>query len=381
MAVSSITKKKKKAAIPRRPKTGIAAIPLDHPRGFEAIKWAFHYEVDTKDVAKIIKEYIRKNYTKDEARAALAVPEYKFTMFSHWGATAHVVMNAPDYDFGERFSRYPQALKEYIDSLIVEGKQILSEKKADVEAKSTVVPLSPQQRLANKVNDTIMADLDELEDSWISNEKAEIELYELMRKHDLKGAAVPFIMPVLEGWLLDYSDAYYKRCEQAVEGYAHINRRELKRRITSIEKMIADLESFKAAQKAQRAPRVKKPKSADKQVAKVKYKKEDNEFKLASISPTQIIGANKLYVFNTKYKQLTIYSTDAVNGFEVSGTTIKNFYPDDSIKITLRKPADVLPVVLKKSPNQINKVIQSLTTKPSVPNGRLNEDTILLRVI
>lgn len=380
MSIKAIsTKKKKKAPLPRRIKTGLGAVPLDSSRGFEGIKYYFHYELDKKDVMACIKDYIKKNYSKDDAKAALAHPEYKYSMFSHYAATAFLIEKG--YEFDEKTSVYPPALKKYCDSLVEDGKAILAEKALEQTVTANVVVLSPQQRLANKVAETIMVDLDELEDAWISGEKAEIELYELMKKHELKGAAVPFIMPVLEGWLLDYSDAYNKTCEQAVEGYSHLTRRELKRRITTIEKMIADLESFKAAQKAQRAPRVKKPKAADKQVAKVKYKKEDNEFKLASISPIQIVGANKLYVFNTKYKQLTIYSTDAVNGFEISGTTIKNFYPDDSIKITLRKPADVLPDVLKKSPNQINKIIQSLTTKPSVPNGRLNEDTILLRVI
>lgn len=383
MSISSISKKKKKPVVPRRAKTGIAAIPLDHQRGFEAIKWAFHYEVDVKDVAATIKEYIRKNYTKDEAKAAFAMPEYKFTMFSHYGATAHLVMNAPDFDYGERCSGYPQALKEYCETLITEGKQLLAEKKADDSAKPNVVPLSPQQRLAKKVNETIMVDLDELEDTWILGEKTDLEIYELMKKHDLKGAAVPMVVSRLEAWLSDYKDAYDKTCDQAVEGYSHITRREIKRRITVLEKMLSELESFKSAQKAQRAPRVKKPKSADKQVAKVKYKKEDSEFKIASIDPTNIVGANKLFVFNTKYRQLTMYTTDAVKGFEVSGTSIKNFYPDNSIKITIRanKVDEVVKAILSKTPRQIDKYIESINSKPSVPNGRLNEETVLLRVI
>lgn len=383
MALANITKKKKKPVIPRRPKTGVAAIPLDHKRGFDAIKWAFHYEVDGKDSAKVLKSYITKNYSKDDAKAAFAMPEYKFTMFSHYAATAHILLNDAADNFGEKFSMYPRALKDYIKTLIEEGKTILAEKSAEARAKSNVIPLSPQQRLMKKVNETIMVDLDELEDAWIQNEKTTIEVYELMKKHDLKGAAVPMVTSRVEAWLSEYKDAYDKTCDQAVEGYSHITRRELKRRITVLQQILSELESFKSAQKAQRKPRVKKPKAADKQVAKVKYKKEDAEFKIASIDPTAIVGANKLFVFNTKYRQLMMYSTDSVNGFEVSGTSIKNFYPEDSIKITVRanKVDEVVKTVLKKTPLQIVKYIDTLSGKPSVPNGRLNEETVLLRAV
>ena len=378
----AITKKKKKVPT-RRLQTGLKAVPLD--RNFEGIKYYFHYEIDRKETATCIKDYIKKNFTKDQAKAANANPDYKFTMFSHYGAAAFLLVNHADYDFGEKYSRYPQALKEYCETLIAEGKVLLTEKQAEAVAsdKPNVVPLSPQQRLANKVNETIMVDLDELEDSWISGEKTELKLYDLMKKHDLKGAAVPMIVQRLEGWLSDYADAYNKTCEQAVEGYSHLTRREIKRRKDAVEQMISELDSFKAAQKAQRAPRVKKPKSADKQVEKVQYKKEDTEFKIASINPTNIIGSNKLYVFNTKYRQLTVYSTDAVKGFEVSGTTIKNFYPDDSTKITIRanKVDEVIKAVLTKTPKQLEKYLSTLTTKPAVPNGRLNNETVLLRVM
>lgn len=383
MSVKSIsTKKKKKVVIPRRPKTGLGAVPFENKRGWEAIKYYFHYELDKKDVIKCIKDYVARTYSKADAKIIGYNPEYKFSMFTHYAATAYCLEK--DFVFEGKAEVYPSALKKYCDELLESGRELEAEKLEEAALKnatSNVVPLSPQQRLAKKVNDTIMVDIDELEDGWIAGEKPTLELYQLMQKHDLKGMAVPLIRPRLEGWLLEYQDAYNKTCEQAVEGYSHITRREIKRRITDIERMLADLDSFASAAKAKRATRKPKPKSADKQVAKVKYKKEDSDFKLASINPIQIIDSHVLYVFNTKYKQLTKYVTTAVKGFEVSGTTIKNFDPEQSVKITLRKPEEMLPIVLKKSANQIEKAIGALTTKPSVPNGRLNEETILLRVI
>ena len=145
--------------------------------------------------------------------------------------------------------------------------------------------------------------------------------------------------------------------------------------------MLADLDRLKAAAKATRATKVKGPRSADKQIAKVKYKKEDNEFKLVSIPPVKIPGAIRLFTFNTKTRVLSEYITQAADGFEISGTSIKNFDQVNSRCTKLRKPDAFIPIVQSNTPNQIDKEFKSLTTKINVPNGRLNDDTILLRAL
>ena len=112
----------------------------------------------------------------------------------------------------------------------------------------------------------------------------------------------------------------------------------------------------------------------------MKYCKDSPEFKLASMPPIQMIGAMRLYVFNVKYKVLTEYVCAAATGFEVRGTTITNFDKDLSRATSLRKPDIFLPIVQKKTPKQIGVEWNSLTTKIRIPNGRLNGDSVLLRV-
>jgi hypothetical protein len=197
----------------------------------------------------------------------------------------------------------------------------------------------------------------------------------------LAGSAVAPVRQVIEGWLLDYEDAYHKRCEQAVEGYSHLKRPELNHRIKACQDMLLDLDRIKSAAKATRKTRVKKPQAADKQVRNVKYKTEDANFKLASINPVQIIGKTRLYTFNTKTRTLTEYITQSVDGFQISGSTIKNIDPVNSRQVKLRKPDEFLPMVLSKTVKQIDTEWKKLTTKSSQPNGRLNADTILLRVL
>jgi hypothetical protein len=146
--------------------------------------------------------------------------------------------------------------------------------------------------------------------------------------------------------------------------------------------IFADLEKLKTSFKAVKIPRAKKPKSTDLQVAKLQYLQEHIESKVTSINPVLIPTKEMLWVYNTKQKVLTQYVTTSTKGFEISGSTIKNF--DDNLSKTsrLRKPQDVLPEVLKLTPKQMDKrVWDKLTTKISVPNGRINKDCVLLRVI
>ena len=371
----ALTKRKKKT-IRARARTGLAAAPIE--KGFEAVKDYFHTEIDRKDVASQIKTYIKSNFNKSDARAALACPEYKFIM-TYLGATAF--WNNQKLEETDKTKQYTNHLNGKISEMIVMGKQILLEKKAEDKIITNVITLSPQQRLQNKISNTIMQDLLDLEDQWIEGEQTSIDVYTLFKKHGLAGSAVLVVRPVIEGWLLDYEDAYHKRCEQAVEGYSHLKRPELNRRIKACQDMLLDLDRIKSAAKATRKTRVNQPKAADKQVKNVKYKTEDTTFKLVSIPPIQIIGKTRLYTFNTKTRMLSEYITESANGFEISGSTIKNFDQVNSRTVKLRKPEEFLTLVQNKTPKQIDVEWKALTTKSSVPNGRINADTILLRVL
>ena len=372
----AIPKRTRKKTVRARARTGLAAAPIE--KGFEAVKDYFHTEIDRKDISSQIKTYIKSNFNKSDVRAALACPEYKFIM-TYLGATAF--WNNQKLEETDKSKQYTNHLNGKISEMIVMGKQILLEKKAEDKIITNVITLSPQQRLQNKISNTIMQDLLDLEDQWIEGEQTSIDVYTLFKKHGLAGSAVLVVRPVIEGWLLDYEDAYHKRCEQAVEGYSHLKRPELNRRIKACQDMLLDLDRIKSAAKATRKTRVNQPKAADKQVKNVKYKTEDTTFKLVSIPPIQIIGKTRLYTFNTKTRMLSEYITESANGFEISGSTIKNFDQVNSRTVKLRKPEEFLTLVQNKTPKQIDVEWKALTTKSSVPNGRINADTILLRVL
>ena len=325
-----------------------------------------------------MKSYIKSKMTKDDQRDIFACPEYKFYTFSHYAATAFWSLNKLDSE--DLFVYYEAKLYEYLLKLIELGREIRKEQKEEVKVEK-VVSLSPMQRLQNKISDTIMQDMLDLEDKWMDGENATIDLYKLFQTHGLSGSATLPVRQVIAGWLVDYEDAYYKRDADAVEGYAHLKRSDLNHRIKSCQDMLLDLDKIQSAAKANRKVRKPKIKSADKQVARVQYKKEDHNYKLVSINPILLVGSKRLYTFNTKYKVLIEYCTQSANGFEISGSTIKNFDKVNSREIKLRKPDEFLPIVLKKTIKQIDTEWSKLTTKTIKTNGRINKETILLRVM
>ena len=369
-------RKTKKKVIRARARTGLAGIPVD--KGFNAVKDYFHLQVDKKDCVSQVKTWVKKNFP-EPSKYILANPEYHFSM-THHAATAFWYNN----DLYKNNDADGNIAKDFLNNLfdkmiplIEKGKVIYEEK----QKANNVVSISPAVKLMRKINNTIMQELLDLEDKWIDGDDATINIYDRFKYHGLTNTAISHVKPMIEGWLLDYEDAYHKRCEQAVEGYSHLKRSTLNHRIKVCKAMLEDLERIRSATKASRNVKVKRPKSVDKQVAKVQYKKEDNDYKIVSINPIQIPTKTRLYAFNTKSKMIIEYVTESVNGFEISGSTIKNFSKGSSRTICLRKPLDFLPIVLQKTPKQIDAAWQTLKTKTKVPNGRINKDTILLRVL
>ncbi len=373
---------KKKKTFRKIVKTGLNAVPFD--KGFQNTLQYFQYNVEKKQVGDIVKTYIKNNYSKSDAHFILANPDWKFATYSHYGCVGYWLNTNTNLHCKTMsqsiLDEYVTSFKNYLTELVEPGKTLLEEKKLKEKEKGNVIVLSPQQRLQKKIGDTIIQDLLELEDDWIEGKETSLNVYEQFKLYGLSGSATLPVQVMVEGWLLDYEDALHKRCEQAVEGYAHLNKSELTRRINECHSMINDLARIKLATKALRKVKIKKVKSADKQVKNLKYKKEDDNFKIVSINPVQIIGCVMLYTFNTKYKTLTQYVTQAGAGFEISGSTIKNFSKEDSRSIKLRKPDQMLPIILSKSQIQINKEWDKLTTKTFKPNGRINNETILLRI-
>jgi len=206
-------------------------------------------------------------------------------------------------------------------------------------------------------------------------------MYKWLQHNNVKSQQSSVIADYYRPWLNELHEVKENTCNQLKEGYSHLKKAELNRFIDFLTGLIDDASTWGANQKTVRKTRAKKPPSIEKQVAKLKYLTENKDYKVVSVAPASIIGANQLWVFNVKYRKLTLYNAMGPAGFSVKGTTLQGYDPENSESKTLRKPDDVLPRVLSGGKRVLSKVMGEINSKASEPNGRINGDTILLRVV
>jgi hypothetical protein len=171
-----------------------------------------------------------------------------------------------------------------------------------------------------------------------------------------------------------------KADEQLKEGYSHLSKKQVKSLIAFYQEIHAACDMLAQEAKVNRAPRAKKSVPAEKIVAKLKFMKTNEPLKLVSVSPVDIIGAGELWVYNTKNRKLGRYVASEFNTLNVKGTTITNFDEAKSICKTLRKPEEKLKEFKAAGKIALRKFLDDINATDTRMNGRLNEETILLRV-
>jgi hypothetical protein len=164
------------------------------------------------------------------------------------------------------------------------------------------------------------------------------------------------------------------------EGYSNFSKVQLRKVKEFYDSVIAETNRG-AENKPVRKARKVKEKPASVIASKVQYMKDFAEMNLTSVLPEKIVGANQVWLYNTKTKLLGMYNADNAKGLTIKGTTIQNFNAETSIGKRLRKPEVAVKQVLDGGKIVLKKLLDGLTTKPAELTGRINSDTIVVRVI
>jgi len=360
--VRRISKSKKTKSFGRRIKVGLQAAPTDT---WDKFYQYFRIEVDGKDVSSILKTYIRKNFSKKEASILLSAPESIYTMST--GAAASIHWQNLKKTFPQKWK--PQ---KSIDLALANIRSFAKREN------KTSTRISPMVLLKNKISD-YLGELESIVDDWENNK--DFSVYSDLQSKDAASNMAKAVNDYYTPLLKELNELVTKKTDDLMETYDHLSIRKRKEYMEWIEKLVKESEQYILGRTATRKPRKTKPKTADKQVDKLVYLKDSNEYRLTSINPTAIIGAMRLYTFNTSNRVLTEYVSRSPKGFEVKGTTLQLWDEEVSRSIRLRKPDDVLSVVQTSTIPKINKMISELTTKPTKVNGRINKYTILVKAM
>jgi len=267
-------------------------------------------------------------------------------------------------------------LLQAVRYLVAQGMTIREEEKADA------VP-NIQDRIREQVSNLI-AELEQLEDAFFVGKTTEYkgckDIEDYIKSKNIRGVQasrvaewfkrrIDPIETVLEG----------KADEQLKEGYSIYSKKQLKEYLKWLNCLIIACQHQVEVSKKLRAPRRRKPKDPVKAVKSLKFKKEDTTWKIKSVAPYRIIGAEKVVLFNTKTRVCTILEAETREGLSVKGTTIIGFDSSKSKSKKLRKPEPLLKAIREEGGiRSVKNAFGQSNTAEKDAKGRVNEDTVIL---
>lgn len=400
-AAKVATKPKKKTV--RAVRRGVNRFALAPTEDWNKAKHFVHYEIESKEWGTKVKEYIRDNYDSKTVAAINKLPDWKTNNYSHWATTAFLLQANPEIVP----DTYKTGIVKWVEGLAAEGAAIVKEKAAEESVKKNVYVPSIQERIKEQAEAQAEA-IDEWLEGFIVDkagfDPAGFDFKAHFARTGVTQAHARKLKSFYENELADFQElermptaGQLKKMDekeadlwaQLKEGYAHLKKADIAKYTQAIESLLEALDFVIEQSKAKRKPRVTKPKSADKLVAKVKYLKVDDKYKLTSINPVEIVGASELWVFNVKTRKLGKYVASNIDpkgmgregtGLSVKGTSITGFDEKSSVQKTLRKPEEQLKAFKAAGKVALRKFLEEINTTETKMNGRLNLDTVLLKV-
>lgn len=278
------------------------------------------------------------------------------------------------------------SIQRFVAQAIAQGSIIVREKREE-EAKQAAPVKTIQQRMMETAQE-MCHPLDELvEELHINPETFDVKkhkVYNILRGREVKPNHARLIR---DFYASDYSELLEVETggdEDLKEAYGHLTKKGLKNLIDFYKEIDTACVMLQEEAKATRKPKARKPVAKDKLVAKLKYMKSDEKMKLVSVDPTKILDAQELWVYNTKTRKLGKYVVDdefgTGNKLSVKGTSITGFDAGKSVQKTLRKPEEQLAEFKKAGKVALRKFLEDIKAVDIKLTGRLNEDTILLKV-
>ena len=331
---------------------------------------------------KVINWMSVNGYTKDQVKA------FKDTKDFRCGGTmgaiaANLLRGMPpvraDFNEGRNTAQW---LGAQISKIIEEGKD---DYEPEVTEEKAAVP---QITIQDRVREATFIMTEEIEDTIESfsqdpeafDPKA-FKVLNLLRGKQTKAAHARIIKDYYQRQYNEYLELQEGKCEQLKEAYRHLSKAQVKKIVTFYQEILSACDMLMQEAKVNRKPRAKKSKPVEKIVEKLKYLKQDDKLKLVSISPADIVGAKELWIFNIKTRKLGKYVTSEFGELGVKGTSITGFDENRSVQKTLRKPEEQLKEFKAAGKVALRKFLEDIKAVDIKLNGRINEDTILLKTL
>jgi hypothetical protein len=272
---------------------------------------------------------------------------------------------------------------QYVDKKIKDMIQNTSPQDPAPTAPPKPAP-SPEQihaRLKEKTS-RCLGELEGAIDEFILSDFKKLpDTLSILRTHDLKDPHTgPYIVNFMKKWADECRIALTEKDPVINEAYQNYTLVQLKKMVGLYDQIISDTLKVMGEHVAAKPQRAKRVKSPEQQIKKLKFCETYAPLSLTSIRPIRIVGASELFAYNTKTRMLTHYHAENETGLGIKGSTVTNYATTSRTK-KLRKPEVHLPKLLTSGKVILKHFMENLTTRDGKVTGRINTDTVLLKII
>ena len=333
----------------------------------DALSWYHHNQISTN----ILRSYFIEYAKNIDPTIVPAVKAAQLLVSPTWGSAARMLSRGlQDEDWKRRTDGR-------VLEIVQRGNEILAEKGAD-KPKNVYVP-NIQERIRAQVGALVGEIEFEVDEFLVDGCKSEFNLFKWLQKKEVKGVHASRIKKYYAGVLDEIEEVIAGNDEDLVAGYSFLTKAKLKKYRKFIDELVNDADTFGSLAKANRKPRKKKVRSVRDVTAKVKYKVKDDDYKIVSVDPTNLMDASQVWLFNTKDRFLHKYTS--TRGMVVKGTTLYDWDETASFKKKVRKPEKVLPGVVNGGKVKLRKLMDEINAKESKVTGRIGKDIVIVRVV
>lgn len=339
----------------------------------------YNYFYVTKDLKKDVVEYLQLNtkLTAKQVTTYKRSPDHLTTM-TICSLARMILRGFPVNDKHREIilARVKDAIAQTDPTVLVVEKK--KTKKKDDSAAGLLRTI--QDRMLAQAR-SYASEIDGDMDNVFTKQESQFDLYQFLVEKQVTKPVASKMRAMYESAYDEIKESKSKKGDkQLIEGYEFLKGKQLKDVMNWFEKLFHDFDNYIKHKNLNRKPRKKKAVSVDKVVSKLKYLKEYKDLRLVSIRPTDIIGSEQLWIFNVKTRKLGRYFAEDHNQLSIKGSTVLGFDPSKSYSKTVRKPAEKLPELLKAGKVNLRKFLDEIRATTVKLTGRINKDTILLRV-
>lgn len=334
----------------------------------------YNYHYGKKDAKELLTEWLAWRGDTELSKTFAKSGEHLNMLTAGWLARMHM----KGLELNDREV-------EHITSIIAQHVQAQKSVKTVIEKIVSEVPprITIQDRLRDKAYE-IAGELEGMFDEMIqagAKMSADYKPMAVMRGMNISPQMISIVGEHWQRRLAELEAVQQGKDPQLVEGYGNFTKLQVKNLVKFCEQVIADCASYVQIKKTERAPRKKKPVSAERLTQRFRYLREFDELKLKSEAVTKLVGATEAWFYDTKKRKLIYVVADTHMGtMTVKGTSLLGFNTTNSVQKTLRKPAEQIKALMTGGVAQHRKYFKDIKATETKYNGRSNENLILLRI-